>query len=165
MFFPRIYKSWKQTQMKKYENVVERLDKNFFSGTILDIGCGPLYFEEFMKNKNIRAKIVAMDIDKDTVVKNKTNFSVIVASGDNLPFKTVFDKIISFDTMHLVNENDFKNVLKDGGYVLFSIFFNEESREEKINLLKKKLHGFKTVKEFEILGKENEYVLVARKFK
>jgi SAM-dependent methyltransferase len=162
MFFQKIYGSWKQIQIRKYEYIVKIIGKEFFHGLILDIGIGPCYFEEFIKNK-INANIVGIDTDKITLIKNKTKISKIAANGNFLPFKkNTFDTIISFDTIHLIKNNDFRNVLKNNGYVLFSIFFNEENKMERRKLLKEKLNGFKIIKKFEILGKENEYVMVAR---
>ena len=91
-------------------------------------------------------------------------FPRVLADGSNLPFKiNCFDSIISIDAMHLVHGSDFQRVLKPGGFALMSIFFNEQNYEERKGMLLQKLGGMEIAGEFEIQGKEKEYVVVAVK--
>ncbi len=157
MFFSKIYSSWEDIQEKKYEKIIGKVDLE--NKKILDIGSGNFYLEKFLMKKGIKADITAIDIEKKV-----DNVPFILADGNELPIKdSAFDFIISIDTMHLIKTNDFKRVLKDNGFILFSLFFNKQNYEEKKKMLKDKIKDFEIVDEFEIEGKENEYFVLARK--
>ena len=131
MFFSKIYKNWKGIQERKYEEIVSNIDLS--NKKILDIGSGNFYLERFLSKKGIKADITAIDIENQ--INTATPF--IIADGNELPIKdSVFDMVISIDTMHLIQSNDFKRVLKENGLVLFSIFFNKQNHEEKKSMLK-----------------------------
>ena len=154
MFSSQVYSSWKELQEEKYKAILENFPQ-LFLGNILDIGSGSGYLEKFLADHDITAKIVCVDIEK---------MAGIIADGGKLPFKdNAFDAVISIDAMHLVKGKDFARVLKKCGFALLALFFNSENYEERKELLKAKLHGFEIIKEFEICGKENEYIIFARK--
>ena len=158
MFFDKIYGSWKGIQKKKYEKMMEILP-NLGDKRILDIGIGSGYFEEFLKSKGIDADIIGIDTSKEMVKGN-----VAVADGNELPFvNNSFDMVICLDTLHLIKNNDFSRLLKRGGLVLFSIFFNKQNFEERKGMMKSVLDGFEIVKELIIEGKESEYAILAKK--
>ncbi|MFH0832907.1 MAG: class I SAM-dependent methyltransferase [Candidatus Aenigmatarchaeota archaeon] len=149
MFFPKVYKSWNNIQKKKYSEIFKKI---VLSGLVLDLGCGPSRLEKFISGKMIR-----LDVDKACKPD-------IIASGDELPFKNdSFDAVISIDTMHLVKGSDFKRVLKPRGLALFSLFFNKQNYDDRKAMLIKKLESFDIANEFTIEGKENEYVVLAKK--
>lgn len=161
MFFDKIYGSWKGIQEKKYKEIFSILDKEFPNllkeKIVLDIGSGRGYFESFLEKRGPK-KIINLDIIPDKSLS-------LLGDGNHLPFQDVFfDIIISVDTMHLINNNDFLRVLKDDGYILFSNFFNDENYEERKNMLKDRLKDFKILKEFELDLKEKEFVILAKKF-
>ena len=107
---------------QRFSKIIENIE---LKGKILDIGSGCFYLEKFLLKKGIKADIIAIDVDKK--VKNN-EIPFLIADGNELPFKdSIFDFIISIDTMHLIKSNDFYRVLRKNGSVLFSIFFNKEN--------------------------------------
>ncbi len=126
-------------------------------GKILDIGSGPGYLKEFFAKQKINADIVSADIENNEKID-------VMCDGNALPFRnSCFDAVISIDSMHLIKTRDFERVLKKSGLVLFAIFFNHENFSERKRLLEEKLSGFEIISKKTIDGKENEYVVVARK--
>lgn len=149
MFSSQIYASWQETQLDKYTKIFNRVGE-LLRGRILDIGSGHGDLQQFLK-----ADVLALDIEKP---------ADIVADGSKLPFKNhTFDTVISIDAMHLIKGNDFARVIKPEGFALLALFFNNENYEEKKALLKENLNGFHALMEFELHGRENEYVILARK--
>ncbi len=156
MYFSHIYQSWEGLQKQKYERIFSVIGKDFLSGKlILDIGSGKGYLEKFLSD--IDCKIISLDTDKTASID-------VLGSSDNLPFRNeCFDVVISIDTMHLTKGNDFSRVLKENGIALLAAFFNDSNYEERKSMLKEKLDGFDIIHEFEIRGRENEYVVAGRK--
>lgn len=163
MFFSKIYKSWKDIQIKKYEKMLQILPY-LRNKKILDIGIGHGYFEEFLKSKGINADIVSIDPNKEMMQDNLSKALAIIADGNALPFgDNSFDIIICLDAAQFINSNDFIRVLKPSGLVLFSIFFNRQNLEERRDMLKNMLNNFTTLKELVIEEKESEYAVLAKK--
>jgi len=163
MFFSEIYGSWKEIQRQKYKQIFSVLGKDFFAALemklVLDLGCGIGYFESFMKENGIKAKIIGIDTEFA-----RNDFPFVIGDGNELPFKNnVFDAVFCIDAIHLIKTKDFARVIKKKGLVLFAVFFNNENYEERKSLVKEKLAGFEILLEFEINGKEKEYVVLARK--
>ncbi|MCX6819114.1 MAG: class I SAM-dependent methyltransferase, partial [Candidatus Aenigmarchaeota archaeon] len=122
MFFDKIYRSWKAIQLKKYEKILQILPE-LKNKKILDIGIGPGYFEEFLKNKGISADIIGIDLSKEKSLGKK-----VIADGNVLPFAdNCFDAVICLDTIHLIKNDDFARVLKPSGLALLSIFLNKQN--------------------------------------
>lgn len=164
MFFQKIYGSWRHIQKRKYQEILDTIGRDFFRGKILDIGCGSCYFEEFLKDSRIDAFVIGLDASSEAINERKADIPVVLGDGNFLPFEEhSFDIAVSFDSMHKINTNDFRRVLRNEGYVIFSIFFNPSNKEERKEMLKQKLAGFDIVREFGVEGKENEYVVVAKK--
>lgn len=154
VFSSQVYASWKEIQEEKYKIILQRFPE-IFSGLILDIGSGKGYLEKFLADNKIGANIVCIDIEKP---------ATLLASGDKLPFKdNSFDTVISIDTMHLIKSKDFERVLKKGGLVLFTLFFNQENCSSKKKLIEEKLSGFEILSSTTAEGRENEYMVLARK--
>lgn len=158
MYFSQVYESWEGLQNQKYEGIFSVIGLDFLSGKlVLDVGSGKGYLEKFLADKNVNAKIVCLDIDKNTKPD-------VFGDGNNLPFRNeCFDIVISIDTMHLLHSNDFSRVLKDNGLALLATFFNDSNYEERKHMLKEKLSSFQIIHEFEIRGRENEYVIIGRR--
>ena len=163
-FFTGVYESWQKTQQEKFRKIKNRLSKETFSQIfsverVLDIGCGNGYLEKEYK----KTKIIGVDIDLKMLSKNVCLFPRVLGSAEVLPFKKwSFDSIVSIDTMHLVHNKDFLRVLKPGGFVLFSMFFNE-NYEDRRKMLLDKLCQLKILEEFVLDSREKEYVVVAIK--
>lgn len=156
MFFSKVYGSWKKIQEDKYAAILENFPQAF-SGRVFDIGSGPCFLKEFLLRKGVNVDMISADIE------NSENIDVL-CDGSVLPFKSsCFDAVVSIDSMHLIKTRDFARVLKKNGLVLFSIFFNRENFPERKKLLESKLYGLEIISEKTIIGKENEYVVLARK--
>jgi SAM-dependent methyltransferase len=168
MFTPQVYDAWDSIQQEKYEEILKTMGKDFFNSIlkkrVLDIGSGSSYFERFLVSKEFNvSNVVSLDIRKDFMKKVDTE-ELVIGDGNKLPFKKEsFDAIVSIDTMHLIKDKDFSRVLKKGGIVLFTVFFNDSVYEERKNMIKNMLDGFEIMFEFEFHKKEKEYVIIATK--
>ncbi len=152
MFSSEIYESWRAAQSEKFAFLLERIP-DFFSGTILDVGCGKDFLKDYLKEKKIDCTIIGTDV----------NGGDVIADANDLPFANEsFDKIICIDSIHLFN-NDFQRILKKNGTIIVGIFFNDSSYEEKRKMLLKKLDGLKILNEFIFSGREKELFVVAVK--
>jgi len=147
MFFNKIYKSWKKIQFEKYKFIIKDI-LNFVedNSKILDLGCGPMYLEEFLKENKIKLNLISTDIK---IPENIISL-FILSNGEELPFKNnIFDLILSFDSTHLFNTYDIHRILKSNGMLIISLPLNISNRVEKIN-------GLKLIEEKEFFGMENE---------
>jgi len=165
MFTPKIYESWRNKQFEKYAKLLEEIGKKrleeILSGKVLDIGIGNAYFEEFLKKEGIKAEIIGID-NSPEMIKGVKN--AIMGSGDDLPFDDeYFDCVICLDTIHLLEKEEFKRVLKKGGFALISIFFNRQNFDERKKMLKKKLSSLSIINEFIVEGDENEIFVICKK--
>lgn len=162
-FSSGIYKSWQAIQKQKFIDIKKRLGPLsgdlFHNKLILDIGCGFGYFE-----REFKGNFIGIDNNLEMLRGHVAVFPRVLAAAERLPFRSSsFDTVVSTDTMHAVQNDDFLRVLKPGGYVLFSIFFNDENYAERKQAMLEKLASMTPVKEFDIHGKEKEYAIVARK--
>jgi SAM-dependent methyltransferase len=159
-----VYKSWEKIQKEKFDQIAKHTDKELFSRIfhkrlILDMGCGNGYLE-----RAYRGDFVGIDNDPEMLAKSVALFPRVMGDGDELPFKdAAFDSVVSIDTVHLIKTNDFLRVLKPGGIVLFSVFFNNENHEERKEMLRKKVSGLIVIQEFDTHTKEKEHVIIAMK--
>ena len=155
MMSTNIYSSWQSIK----RHLGSTVDEIFRGKLVLDIGCGFGYFE-----KSFNGKFVGLDNDLAMLRGNVAIFPRVLGDGDNLPFKAeAFDTVISIDTMHLLKNDDFSRVLKQGGTALLSVFFNNDNYLDRRDMLLKKVKNMKIIKEFDILGREREFVVVAVK--
>lgn len=167
MFFPEIYESWKDVQRQKYEGMLNILGKEFvkslFAGRrVLDMGAGFGYFEDFLHESRIKTNIIG--VDRDMRAAGRCRVPLVVGNANRLPFKSgVFDIILSIDSFHSIKSSDFSRVLRKKGLALITMFFNEYNYEKICEEVKEKLLGFEIICAFEMRGKENEYVVLARK--
>lgn len=160
----RIYESWKKIQEQKYKEILHivgrQLFQKMFSSMTLDIGCGDSIFLQFLRRNGIAANIIGLDIVNDP----QNGIRTVLGDGDAPPFlDKSFDTVVCIDTAHLLNTNNFNHVLKDGGFALFALFFNDENYEDQKNVVKEKLTDFDILLEFELQLHEKEYVVLARK--
>ena len=167
MFSPKIYESWKDIQRQKYESILNILGKDFLKGLfsgkrVLDLGIGFGYFEGFLEENKIKARIIGLDRDQEAAQKCKV--PLIIGNANRLPFKNeAFDILLSIDSFHSIKSGDFSRVVKKKGFALIRMFFNDYTYEKTRQDLEDKLVGFEIVCAFEIRGKESEYVVLARK--
>lgn len=167
MFSPKIYESWKDIQRQKYDSILNILGKDFLKGLfsgkrVLDLGIGFGYFEDFLEENKIKARIIGLDRDQEAAQKCKV--PLIIGNANRLPFKSeAFDILLSIDSFHSIKSGDFSRVVKKKGFALITMFFNDYTYEKTLQDLEDKLVGFEIVCAFELRGKENEYVVLARK--
>lgn len=167
MFFPKVYESWKDVQREKYDSILNILGKEFvkslFAGRrVLDLGIGFGYFEDFLHESNIKANIIGIDRDSEAIKNCKV--PLVLGNANRLPFRSgAFDIILSLDSFHSIKSGDFARVLKKKSLALVTMFFNDYNYEQICAGVKEKLAGFDIICAFEIRGKENEYVVLARK--
>lgn len=158
-----VYGSWEAIQKEKFDSIHAQADKELFSRVfsklVLDIGCGNGYLQKVYKGD-----FVGIDNDIDMLTRSVSLFPRVHADGNHLPFKDKsFDAIVSIDTMHLIKWYDFVRVLKPGGLVLFSVFFNDDNFEERKELLRKKVSDLVILQEFDTPTREKEHVIIAMK--
>jgi ubiquinone/menaquinone biosynthesis C-methylase UbiE len=161
LFFSKVYGAWSGIQKEKYEKILELLKekKISISGKILDVGCGPMFLEKFLKQKGISDEITCIDIE------GQNSKSFVQASGDKLPFpNSYFNLAFCIDTIHLIKDaDDIHRVLKPGGFAVIASFFNQENQAETEASLAKKLNKFKISNKTILKGKENEIIIIAKK--
>ncbi len=159
-----VYKSWEAIQKEKYLAIGAHTDKEIFSRIfhrklVLDIGCGNGYLQ-----REYKGDFVGIDSDAEMLAKSVALFPKVLGDGNMLPFKdAVFDSIVSIDAMHLIKTSDFLRVLKIGGLVLFSVFYNNENYEERKQALRGKVSDMVVLQEFDIQTREKEHVIIAVK--
>jgi len=163
IYFKKIYSSWKILQEKKYNMILKLLNKHrikFNKKLILDLGCGPFFFEKFLEKNKIKTKnFILLDKDKDLI--KKRNF--VIADFNYLPFKSeIFDIVFCIDSFHFLNNiHEIKRVLRKDGILLISQFLRMDNSE----LLKKLklLDDFKVLDEFLFNWREREIIILLRK--
>jgi SAM-dependent methyltransferase len=163
MFSPGIYGSWQKIQREKFVEIKKRLgavaSEMFRGKLVLDIGCGFGYLE-----KNFVGEFIGIDIDVTMLRSKVADFPRVLGNGNLLPFTDgSFDSVVCIDTVHLLEGNDFLRVVKPGGLVMLSIFYNDRSYMDRKKCILDKLSSMEIMAEFEIPGREKEYVVVAKK--
>jgi SAM-dependent methyltransferase len=166
MFFSKIYKSWEGIQEEKYKRILLGFDTDLlaeaFSGMVLDMGSGSGFFEKFLQKEGFNlSKWICLDPDLDML--KESGFQRMLGDGNYLPFKKKsFDCIVCLDSIHLIRE-DFFWVLKKDGFALVSIFHNPGNFNEKREFLRHRLKDLEIVNEFPVGGRESEIFILARK--
>ncbi len=146
MFFDKIYESWREIQYEKFSKIFGIL-QGLEGKTVLDVGCGDMFLEEFLKSKGINAHIISVDVKMPNHIYGK----FVLADGNFLPFKNVFDAVIVFDSGHLFNLERVKDVVVENGEIIVATP-EKFSHRVKLDLPIK----FSTV----LNGKEKEIVTV-----
>ncbi len=156
-FSTKIYDSWKEKQLQKYEQLFPIL-KPFLSNEhrVLDLGIGKAWIEEFLSEKGFKfKKIIGVDISENAVTPKKSNIKYILSKKFNS--KEKFDLIICFDSLHLLKNYNLMKLAKPSGIILISL----PSR------LKEKLVPFKSenILAEGVIGKEEKdfFVLIQTK--
>lgn len=128
----------KETQMEKYREL-KRFLPQIRGPLILDVGCGPGWIKAIISKKYEQFRYVGVDVDKNSSAD-------IIASGNNLPFKSnTFDIVLCIDTLHLFNNIDeLVRVVKPSGYLIISLFLRKASL----------LMGFEKNKNLKLISKD-----------
>lgn len=162
MFFSNVYGSWEEIQEAKFLEMQKILGDDFFAALgrcrTLDLGCGNGYFHKFLSKLTDVNVIIGLDNNLELI--SQSTEKKVLGNGNELPFsKEVFDVVVCFDAIHLIEKDDFVRVLRPGGIFLAGIF----SRGEEKMSLRDRCKNLEIITEFEIQGKENEHVILARK--
>ncbi|MDD4083247.1 MAG: class I SAM-dependent methyltransferase [Sphaerochaetaceae bacterium] len=101
-----------------------KLNKDYTSGIILDIGCGNKPYKEFLPH----TKYIGLDIENEGHNHNNEEIDIFY-DGINIPFRNnKFDSIVCFQTVEHVKDiekliKEMKRVLKPGGLLLATFPF------------------------------------------
>lgn len=160
MFLDKIYGRWMAAMQKeKMEKILEEVGlENLEGKNILDVGSGPSFLSGIFRKSLKNVSVVSCDIDLENLTKTKG--LRVLASGNFLPFRKVFDFIFCIDTVHLLDGKgigkEFAGILKDNGLLIISAFCNRYNSGEKMKRLEGLLGGLKIEKRF-IARTENEW--------
>ncbi|KFM14543.1 ubiquinone-menaquinone biosynthesis methyltransferase protein [Marine Group I thaumarchaeote SCGC RSA3] len=151
-----LYQTWNTLQengMKTYQNFpsdnlltegreLTKLFKNFcnFSGTVLDVGCGPTLPAYLKNNDKIQLGIGLDPLISTKNYQNEKNIDLIQGIGEFLPFKNEIFDFVSFCTSfdHVVNPNfvlnESKRVLKENGTIIFLNGIHGSPKSENVQI-------------------------------
>ncbi len=103
-FSTDIYGSWREKQFEKYSDLLPKvkgyLKKDY---SVLDIGIGKAWFEEFLEGKKVKFKeVVGIDADERMTLPQKKGIIYLIT--DDFLTSKKFDFVVCFDTLHLLKE-------------------------------------------------------------
>jgi len=103
-FSTDIYGSWREKQLEKYSDLFPRLKGYLKSGySVLDMGIGKAWFEEFLEEKGVRFKeVIGIDTDERMTLPQRKSITYFI-TDDFLTTKK-FDFVVCFDTLHLLKD-------------------------------------------------------------
>lgn len=102
LFTADIYEWMREKQLKKYGDIFpkisQHLQKDF---SVLDIGIGKAWFEEFLEQKGFGFKrIVGTDVDEKMILPKKSGIEYHLDPDCMMEEK--FDFVVCFDSVHLL---------------------------------------------------------------
>jgi SAM-dependent methyltransferase len=126
-FSSAIYGSWRKKQLEKYSDLFPKIKKYLKKDySVLDIGIGKAWLEEFLEKKKIKfGEVVGVDVDEAMIAPQKKGITYFITDD----FMTVrkFDLVFCFDTLHLLK--DPRRLLEySKNFVLVSLPKSFESR-------------------------------------
>jgi len=104
-FSTDIYGSWREKQLEKYSDLFPRL-KDYLKReySVLDVGIGKAWFEEFLEGKKVKFKeVIGIDMDERMTLPQKKGITYFI-TDDFLTTKK-FDFVVCFDTLHLLKDS------------------------------------------------------------
>lgn len=117
-----IYDTWRKKQLQKYEELFPRIKEYLKKEwSVIDIGIGPAWLEDFLKEKGMNfKKIVGVDPDPKIIEPRKEYIEYHVT--EHFETEEKFDLLICFDVLHLIKEPEkLLRLVKPGGYMLLSV--------------------------------------------
>lgn len=133
---------YQKSHFKRYEFGLENINENDTCG---DFACGTGYGSVMLSKK--ANKVIGADINSEVIkdikkrYKNIKNVEFIEANLLNLTFESVFDVIISFETIEHFSEenipillNIFYKSLKPNGRIIFSTPYVQDRSEAALKL-------------------------------
>ncbi len=139
---PDSYKKWFEEEKKYF---IKHITKG---AKVLDVCCGEGRSIKDLIKSNITTNLVGIDHDEKAVayakknLRDYPNIKILKAESDSLPFgDKEFDFVICMGTFgNFVDYkqkslSEMKRVLKDGGFIILSVF-SEDAFEERMNVYK-----------------------------
>ncbi|MCX7760193.1 MAG: methyltransferase domain-containing protein [Hydrogenothermaceae bacterium] len=163
--FSKACKSYEEDAViqKESAKIISDIAKDY-SGLGLDCGSGTCFIKDYLPTKDI----ISVDISKSMVdICKKKGYKAVVGDIENLPFKDeIFDYCLSNFSLHWTDLNisfqEIDRVLKNGGYILFSIPVVGSLKAIE-DILGKTFFEFPT--EEEVIEKAKEYFKIRELFK
>lgn len=125
--------AYRKNSDMQWQLAIDNLKGFHFEKTdsVLDVGCGDGKITHYVAEKVPHGKIIGLDISEKMIAEasslfQKDHLSFMVGSAVELPFKNQFDKLISFNTLHWVIEQEkalqsMQSSLKEGGTALLIV--------------------------------------------
>jgi SAM-dependent methyltransferase len=151
----KIYESWREAQLQKYADLLPRIEAQLRAAqTLLDIGVGKAWFEEFLRKRGFSfARVVGVDADAGMVRPRKRH--IIYRIDADYRTDETFDFVVCLDALHLLPEpGRLLGYARPGGHVLAAVPLR---LREKLDVLGKPLD------EGVIGGKEKDYFVLVGK--
>jgi SAM-dependent methyltransferase len=155
-FSADIYGSWREKQLEKYDDLFPRLKPHLKGGSLLDIGIGKAWLEEFLESKGIKFnEVIGVDADEKMTLPQRNGITYFIT--DDFETSRKFDLVVCFDTLHLL-----KDARKLTGYsqglALVSLPIRLREKLEVFN-------GENIIEQGEIGGSEKDYFMLIKVFK
>lgn len=154
MFSKSVYPSWKAKQEEKYGDILKALTANDIRlhGSMLDIGIGDGWFEDFLAKGGIRLDRI-VGVEPEDNIKHLPNVGYAFARRFETDER--FDIVVCIDALHLV-DYDITHFAKPGGVIIACVPLSFAGALEKLNKTK-------PIIKQEIGTQERDVLLVAKK--
>jgi len=116
-----VYETWKEKQIEKYVDLFPRIKEHLNSDmSVLDVGIGHAWLEQFFEEQNIRFKrVVGIEPDKKMAEPRQAG---IEYHKELEEISEQFDLVISFDAAHLMDTPcKLIDYVKENGFLLVSV--------------------------------------------
>ncbi len=144
-FYNMNYKKFDMYQKSHYKRYVYAQSLIMSEDVVGDFACGSGYGSMMLAQR--AAKVIGVDINGDVIeevklrYKKSENTTFFHSDVLNLNFVGHFDKIVSFETVEHLKEEDIRKLfniyhraLKEGGVLIFSTPYNQEKSEIAIKM-------------------------------
>ncbi len=103
-FSTDIYGSWREKQLEKYSELFPKIGKYLKKEfSVLDMGIGKAWLEEFLGEKGVALKeVIGVDVDERMTLPQRKGITYFIT--DDFKTNRKFDLVVCFDTLHLMKE-------------------------------------------------------------
>lgn len=102
-FSADVYESWREKQLEKYRDLLPVLKRHLAGGSLLDIGIGKAWFEEFLASEGMQfSEIVGVDANERMTLPRRQGITYFIT--DDFMTARKFDFVVCFDTLHLLKD-------------------------------------------------------------
>ena len=118
-FSSKIYSSWREKQRQKYAQLYPSLKPFLSPVSLLDLGIGQGWFEEFLREKGHNfSRTVGFDVGEEAVKPRLEGIEYVL--GESFQGKELFDFVVCFDAYHLMEDSPL-DFVKPGGLLLVAL--------------------------------------------